>query len=855
MSLASSPSPAELAERTFAFAREAEARRDWAQALSRWTLARNSFPDHSTGYIGGAVALRELGRFDEAETLLRDAMARFPNDPGPAIGWAALSHGRQDWAAAAERWARLRAEFPQQAVGYALGAAALRALARHTEAEAVLDAGVEHCPGDATLAIEHARIAHAARDWPEAARRWARVRACAADQPGGYAAGAQALHESGRRDEADTLLTQAVRRFSDQPELAIEWARLGAQQSDAGEAVRRWELVRQRHPDQLAGHLGLVQALRRALRFDDAETVVAAALERFPDEAQLRFEQAVVAAERADWPAAAERWQLLRTRFPDQPWGFIGGAIAAREQGQKEAAEALFQQAIALFPDDLAARLEYARTAHLDGDWDEATERWAALRQHHPPDPVGYVAGAAALSEAGRIDEAEALIAETVNRFPEQQEAAVQHGWIANRRRDWAEAVRRWEAVRQRYPAEIAGYWGAAQALRCMRRFAEAEAMIAEAGQRLPESAEPLVEYSWIAHDQHHWPEAIRRWETVRQRMPDHVEAYASGGEALARAGRFVEAETLVAEAFRRFPENPLPYAAAANIVAVRSEWAEAVVRWGEAQRRFPDKPEFSHRLFEARLWLAESEAVTATSLQPAPADSDDLYELMMAFESLGSGCEFGDVQRRFGAEPLGLLRWAAVSPGDLAAAIRTGFDGIGSPEAKELTIRDTGEREVYWLHDRRLGIEMHTFVTADLVSPEQMLAESCRRLERLGRKLLDDLRSGEKIFVYKLEERNITDEEGAELHRALRGHGNAALLCVRRSDDAHPPGLLETPSPGLMIGYLERFAEPQPNGRLDVPAEAWAGLCRDARDLMSARPASGVFEPEVINAGTPGDP
>lgn len=854
MSLASSPSPAELAERTFAFAREADARRDWAQALSRWTLARNSFPDNPTGYIGGAVALRELGRFDEAETLIRDATARFPKDPGPTIGWAALSHGRRDWAAAAERWARLRADFPQQAVGYALGAAALRALGRHAEAEAVLDAGVEHCPGDPSLTIAHARIAHAAQDWPEAARRWARVRACVPDQPGGYVAGAEALRESGQHDEAEALLTLAVQRFSDQPELTIEWARLGAQRSDAGEALRRWELVRQRHPDQLAAHLGLVQALRGTRRFDEAETVVAAALERFPDEAQLRFEHAVVAAERADWPAAAERWERLRTRFPEQPWGFIGGAVAAREQGQKEAAEALFQQALDLFPDDPAARLEYARTAHLASDWGEATERWATLRQYHPQDPVGYVAGAAALAEAGRIDEAEVLIAEALNRFPEQQEAAVQHAWMANRRRDWAEAVRRWEAVRQRYPAEIAGYWGAAQALRSRRRFSEAEAMVAEAGQRLPESPEPLVEYSWIAHDQHDWPEAVRRWELVRQRMPEHVEAYASGGEALARAGRFVEAETLVAEAFRRFPENPLPYAAAANIVAIRSEWSEAVARWSEAQRRFPDKPEFSHRLHEARLWLAESQAASATILRTAPAEGDDLYELMMGFESLGSGCEFGDVQRRFGAEPLGLLRWAAVSPGDLAAAIRTGFAGIGSPDAKELTVRDTGEREVYWLHDRRLGIEMHTFVAADLASPEQMLAECCRRLERLRRKLLDDLRSGEKMFVYKLDERNVTDEEVAALHRAMRGHGNAALLCVRRSGDAHPPGSLETPSPGLVIGYLERFAEPRPDGRLDVPAEAWVALCRNARDLISGKSAAEISAPEMTNTGTPGD-
>src|SRR5213078_356733 len=121
MSVSSSPSAAELAERTFAFAREAEAQKDWPLALERWNLARRSFPDQAAGHIGAAVALRELGRFDEAEMSLGEAIERVPNDPAPWIGWAALAHGRSDWIAAAERWASVRTRFPQEAIGYSLG--------------------------------------------------------------------------------------------------------------------------------------------------------------------------------------------------------------------------------------------------------------------------------------------------------------------------------------------------------------------------------------------------------------------------------------------------------------------------------------------------------------------------------------------------------------------------------------------------------------------------------------------------------------------------------------------------------------------------------------------------------------
>lgn len=604
-----SPTPAELAARTFAFAREAEAQKDWAQALSRWILARNSFPEQPAGYLGAAVALRELGRFDEAEAVIGEAMLRFRNDPAPRIGWAALAHGRRNWAAAAARWENVRTHFPKEGAGYLLGLAALRALGRNTEAEAVLAAGIEQCPDDPGLATEHARLAHTARDWPETARRWERVRACAPDQPAGYAGGAQALREDGRLGEADALLHEAAERFPDQPALAIEWARLGEHHSDRSEAVRRWDLVRQRFPEQLAGHVGAAQALREAGRFDEAEALLAGALGRFPDEGLLRFEHAVVAAAREDWPAATERWASLRARFPEQPAGYVAGAVALREQGRRAGAEALLADAIAHFPEDRSPFLEFARTAHLASDWPAAAERWAALRERFPMQLAGYVAGAAALHALGRPEAAEALLADAVARFPDEREPAIEHAWIANHRGDWGEAVRRWAAIRSAYPDEVAGYCGAAQAMRQLHRFDAAEAIVAEAMQRLPASPEPLVEYAWVAQDTSNWPEAIRRWELVRERQPDHAAAFAIAAEALAKAGRFDDAEALASEARQRFPENPLPLAAAARIAETRNRWDDAAARWSEAQQRFPEESEFSQRLFEAQLRLTESAA------------------------------------------------------------------------------------------------------------------------------------------------------------------------------------------------------------------------------------------------------
>lgn len=62
------------------WAESALRRRDWAEAARRSEDFRRQFPDKPFGYIAAIRALRNDGREAEAETLLFDAIARFPDD-------------------------------------------------------------------------------------------------------------------------------------------------------------------------------------------------------------------------------------------------------------------------------------------------------------------------------------------------------------------------------------------------------------------------------------------------------------------------------------------------------------------------------------------------------------------------------------------------------------------------------------------------------------------------------------------------------------------------------------------------------------------------------------------------------
>ena len=201
-----------------------------------------------------------------------------------------------------------------------------------------------------------------------------------------------------------------------------------------------------------------------------------------------------------------------------------------------------------------------------------------------------------------------------------------------------------------------------------------------------------------------------------------------------------------------------------------------------------------------------------------------DLPELALAFESLGENCEFGLVQRRFGAEPLGLLRFSSTPLPKLSNALRARFKGLGNPSNIEVQVSSNGRE--YMVLDKRFGFLYHAWVLVGEQKPEDVAVRETRRLPLLIRKLTEDLTLGEKIFVFH-GMKKLTREEAGELAALLREYGPSTLLWVELADAEHKPGSVERIAPGLLKGYMDRFA-PGENAH-DLSIECWTELCRNA--------------------------
>jgi hypothetical protein len=252
-----------------------------------------------------------------------------------------------------------------------------------------------------------------------------------------------------------------------------------------------------------------------------------------------------------------------------------------------------------------------------------------------------------------------------------------------------------------------------------------------------------------------------------------------------------------------------------------------------EARRRFHDlelQLVASHDLkishFSLNFILNESSIATSS------------VEILESFESLGGapfGCEFGFVQRERGVEPLGLLRWASTEPYELIKALEEEFDGVGTADQTELYVNTDNDPE-YAVRDRRYGIQTHTFVMHWEVPADKLHQQICKRMQFLRRELIEDLKEGRKIFIYRvnpilqphMERSVLNDGELERLSRALNHYGKNTLLYITALDGTKGGPIVSIKQPGLMIGYLPRFCR-TPH---EIDFAAWDAICVEAYKL-----------------------
>jgi hypothetical protein len=208
-----------------------------------------------------------------------------------------------------------------------------------------------------------------------------------------------------------------------------------------------------------------------------------------------------------------------------------------------------------------------------------------------------------------------------------------------------------------------------------------------------------------------------------------------------------------------------------------------------------------------------------ASSLPPA--------ELMMQFESLGMNCEFGLLQRHYGANPHSLLRFVGIEIQDLLLGLDKSFEDIDNPA--QLRAYTDGSDSQRWISFSAMyNLHRHSYQAVAEMDEAAFLAAERRKLARERERFQEVLATGERLFVYQRNE-FLQPAHVMPILNMLRSHGPNALLFVTPNYGA-PSGSVDLLAPDLYRGNIDRLA-PQANA-IDSNVPAWTSICANAYRL-----------------------
>jgi hypothetical protein len=362
--------------------------------------------------------------------------------------------------------------------------------------------------------------------------------------------------------------------------------------------------------------------------------------------------------------------------------------------------------------------------------------------------------------------------------------------------------------------------------------LALAEGLLAEAERQFPTQELVCMRRTEFI-ERHHGPEAaLARWVLMSHRFPRQERIWAKLIRHHREAGRLQTAEAALTEGFANAGLSKLLYAEGALVARARNDLRASAQRWRTGVEHYPRWPEgiVAHNVTQSSLAAQELDMALEQGA-PAPdtdhfflptcePDADRLRELFMRFESLGNDSQFGFLQRYFGAGTLGLLKYAGISARNVARALDSDLAQIF--DASDATLSP----QPYDWHVRvpRAGLQISSLL--EPTDPDALLARMRRRLRYLAMKLLEDLRDGQKTFVFKAFD--LAESEISALHAAVRRHSVAPLLCVRAASGGRSSGSVEARDDGLWVGDIH------PGGVTDRTfRDAWVAICKAVAEAV----------------------
>lgn len=531
----------------------ARQQRRFEDALKHYQQAQLIQPQHQWAPVGAAVALRELGHYEESKVALQTILDSTPEYFDALVEMGHLAARQRAHADAVHHFRQALAVRPLHDTLPVHIASHLRELGRLDEAKTTLNALLFTQPNHFGALLESGRIARQQARFADAIAFFERALAVRPENewlPCGIAA---CLRESGRVDEAQTLLSQLLASKPDHFDAVLEWVNLLRPQGRHEEALatlRKAEslgLNNEWLPIKIAG------CLRELHRFDEARVLLEDLLKAKPNHFNARTELGQMARQQSRYNEAIEHFQKALAINPSNASLPCTIASCLRNLGRLDECKAALERILASSADQFDALVESGHLANRQRRADEALDFFRRAFALRPQTRSLSLNIAYILRELGQFEQAREILIEALKMQPDYFEALVESGHLARRERKGEEALDFFQRACAIRPQHQGVQLAVINELRELGRIEEALAAIGELTAPYDPSMAPLVhQRGQIASFQDDFELAQHYFEASIEIDPLFVSGYSSLIDVQLRLGLCEDAQSTIHRATQR---------------------------------------------------------------------------------------------------------------------------------------------------------------------------------------------------------------------------------------------------------------------------------------------------------------
>ena len=305
-------------------------------------------------------------------------------------------------------------------------------------------------------------------------------------------------------------------------------------------------------------------------KYDQAELTYLKAQAMDPTNSWAFIGYARVAQHKQMHTEALKRWKKVKEKFPDKIEAYLGLGNAYSGLSNFLLAEKMFLEAQAMDPTNPWAFIGYARIAQHQRMHTEALKRWATVKEKFPDRIQAYVGLGDAYNGLCEYEQAETMYLKAQAIDTTNPWAFINYARMAQHQQMHSEALKRWGTVREKFPDNNHLYVGLGDSFNYLTKYKDAEIMYLKAQEIAPTNPWAFISYARVAQQQNMHTEALKRWETVKEKFSDNIMAYVGLSDAYTALAKFKQAESMCLKAQLIDPENPYGFSAHQQVLEIK---------------------------------------------------------------------------------------------------------------------------------------------------------------------------------------------------------------------------------------------------------------------------------------------